>query len=336
MQSKKKPIVVVGSINADFVVTAEKIPSPGETLKGNDFQVHFGGKGANQAVAVGRLQHPVEMIGMVGTDQFGPLLREGLRAAGVGIQAVESVEGPSGVATISVAHTGENAIIIVPGANGKVTPDFLDKHRQLIRNAGVVLTQLEIPIETVEHLVHLCEQHHVPIILDPAPARILPASVLKRVQWFTPNETEAGFYLQHAKGLAAAEPEQIAIALHDLGLRAVALKLGSKGVLLSNSGRVHRVSGFKVDAVDTTAAGDAFNGAFATGLMSGMPEAEAATFACGAAALSVMRQGAQASLPTLQQVQAFLTANPPDARDSSVRGGLPAHERQETPRLFRV
>lgn len=309
MEPNKKPIVVVGSINADFVVTALRIPSPGETLAGKDFQVHFGGKGANQAVAIGRLQYPVEMIGMVGTDQFGPMLREGLRASGVGVEAVESVEGSSGVAAISVADSGENAILVVPGANGKLTPDVLERHRELIRHSGMVLTQLEIPIETIEHLARLCEEYNVPLMLDPAPARLLSAQVLKRVRWFTPNETEAAFYAQHANGRATSEPEQIAVALHNLGLRSVVLKLGAKGVLLSGGRKTHRVEGFQVEPLDTTAAGDAFNGAFATGLMLGMAEPEAATFACGAAAVSVTRQGAQTSLPSLQEVQQLLNRN---------------------------
>jgi ribokinase len=303
----KKPIVVVGSINIDFVVTAERVPSPGETLTGENFQVHFGGKGANQAVAVGRLGYPVEMIGMVGSDLFGAQLRDGLRAGGVGVDAVETTEGSSGVATISVARSGENAIIVVPGANASVTPDYLDRHKDVIRSAGLVLTQFEIPMETVSHLAGMCESWEVPLVLDPAPARDVPVDLLKRVQWFTPNQTEAAFYAQQIDPrLDRAQPAQIASALRGTGVRAVALKLGPAGVLLHDGELPEIVRGFPVDAVDTTAAGDAFNGAFATGLMLGLSKIGAARFACGAAAISVTRQGAQPSLPVLQEVEELI------------------------------
>lgn len=303
----KKPIVVVGSINIDFVVTAERIPNPGETLTGEEFQVHFGGKGANQAVAVGRLGYPVEMIGMVGSDLFGAQLRDGLRVAGVNVNAVETTEGSSGVATISVARSGENAIIVVPGANASVTPDYLDRQENVLRNAGLVLAQLEIPMETVSHLARMCERYGVPLVLDPAPARAVPVDVLERVQWFTPNQTEAAFYAQQIDpGLDGAQPAQIASALRETGVRSVALKLGPAGVLLHDGEPPQIVRGFPVSAVDTTAAGDAFNGAFATGLMLGMSTIGAARFACGAAAISVTRQGAQPSLPVRHEVEELI------------------------------
>lgn len=307
MSSPKKPVVVVGSINMDFVVQADRIPRPGETLTGEDFQVHFGGKGANQASAVGRLGYPVEMVGMVGADLFGPQLRDGLRAAGVGVDAVETANCSSGVATITVAKSGENSIVVVPGANARVTPEFLDRHRDLIRNAGLVLTQLEIPLETVSHLARICEQYGVALILDPAPARNLPPDVPERVAWFTPNEVEASFFARQIdENLAHAEPEEIAGAIRNAGVASVILKLGPRGVLLDDDGQSQVVPGFSVTAVDTTAAGDAFNGAFAVGLMTGMTPVEAARFACGAAAVSVTRAGAQPSLPTHDEVQELL------------------------------
>lgn len=301
-----KPIVVVGSINIDFAVTAERIPVLGETVGGTAFQIHPGGKGANQAVAAARLGYPVEMIGKVGSDMFGERLRAGLRDAGAGTTGVGTAEGPSGVAVITVSPTGENTIVIAPGANASVTPEYVEGHSALLRGAGMVLTQLEVPLETVEFLASFCEQYHVPLMLDPAPAQRLPSGILRRVRWFTPNETEAAFY---AEGSGAGEnPSQLASAFFKTGVGGVVLKMGARGVLLAtedNSGL--RVPPFAVRAVDTTAAGDAFNGAFAVGLMLGMEAGGAARFACAAAAVSVTRCGAQPSMPTREEVEELLT-----------------------------
>lgn len=308
MSSVQKPIVVVGSINVDFVATATKIPVAGETITGQDFQLHFGGKGANQAVAVARLGYPVEMIGMVGADSFGSQARTGLQQAGVGVGAVQSVEGSSGVATITVSQAGENAIVVIPGANAQVTPEYLDQHQELIRGAGVVLAQLEIPMTTIAHLAELCHRNGIQLILDPAPAAPISPEILSRVGWFTPNETEAEFFAgQIDPDLASASPERVARAFVDAGADAVALKRGSRGVMLLVDGRApEMLPAPQVDAVDTTAAGDAFNGAFATGLMLGMDPYEAGRFACAAAAISVTRRGAQPSMPVRAEVEGLL------------------------------
>src|SRR6185312_1403505 len=169
-----KLIIVVGSINLDLVARAPRIPVAGETIIGQDFQTFFGGKGANQAVAAARLGAKVGMIGQLGSDAFASQLRSGLQQAGVDAAAVGETAGPSGVALISTDKDGENSIIVVPGANGHVTPAFLAKHSDLIRNAAAVLAQLEIPLETVMRLAELTTQYEVPFILDPAPARALP------------------------------------------------------------------------------------------------------------------------------------------------------------------
>lgn len=307
MSSEQKPIVVVGSINVDFVATAPRIPVAGETITGENFQLHFGGKGANQAVAVARLGHPVQMIGMVGSDSFGAQVRAGLQQAGVGVDAVHTVEDSSGIAAITVSNAGENTIVVVPGANAHVTPEYLDRHRDVIRGAGMVLAQLEVPMATIEHLAELCRQYEVPLILDPAPAVPLSPEILSRIGWFTPNETEAEFFAgQIDPVLSGALPERVARAFVDAGVGAVALKRGPQGVLLLVDGSSKMIPAPQVDAVDTTAAGDAFNGAFATGLMLGMNPYEAGRFACGAAAISVTRRGAQPSMPARAEVDDLL------------------------------
>ncbi len=308
----QKPVVVVGSINLDLVANAEHIPSAGETVHGSNFQMHPGGKGANQAVAVARLGYPVQMIGKVGSDALGEQLRNQLQAAGVGLEGVSMVDGPSGVAMIVVANHGENCIVVTPGANAHVTRDYVDRYRHLIREAGVVLTQLEIPAETVEHVAELCFEYRVPLILDPAPARSLPANLLQRISWFTPNETEAAFYAaQNGNGVHYASPDvletrALAQRLLALGPHRVLLKMGSRGAYLATKGMEEQFDAIAVDAIDTTAAGDAFNGAFAVGLLLGKNPFESIRFAVAAAALSVTRAGAQSSMPDLEEVQRLL------------------------------
>ena len=307
MTASQKPIVVIGSINIDLVVTAPCIPVAGETMRGYEFQRHFGGKGANQAVAVAHLGYPVEMIGRIGSDSVGEEARSRLKQAEVGVEAVEVAEGSSGVASITVSKDGQNAIVVVPGANAQVTPEYLERHRERIESAGMVLAQLEIPMRTVEHLAELCDRAGIPLILDPAPARALPAAVLSRVAWFTPNETEAAFYAKGIDSVAtAAEPSKLASAFLQMGPAGVALKRGKRGVILASSASVELLRANSVEAIDTTGAGDAFNGAFATGLMLEMEPAQAARFACAAAAISVTRRGAQSSMPTREEVARLL------------------------------
>ena len=305
---KQKPIVVVGSINTDLVVTSAKIPSSGETVLGSDFQIHPGGKGANQAVAIARLGYPVQLIGRLGRDTFGTGLRSLLQAAGVDCSLVATCEGSSGVAVILVSEQGENCIVVAPGANAKVTPEDLDANSDAIRTAGMVLTQLEIPLATVEHLAHLCRREGVPLMLDPAPARPLPREVIRSSVWFTPNESEAEFYAAGTgrKAGRSSAPE-IACSILAQGAGGVILKMGSRGAYLSTGPQeAYSVPAFPVSAVDTTAAGDAFNGAFATALMLGKSPLESARFAAAVAGISVTRPGAQTSLPTMPEVQEFL------------------------------
>ena len=306
--SRPKPVVVVGSINTDLVSFTERIPRVGETVLGKDFQILAGGKGANQAVAVARLEYPVCMIGRVGTDSFGRDATRHLADAGVDTTCVRTSEGSSGVAAISVSEAGENSIVVTPGANWLVRPSDIDENLAVIRDAGIVLTQLEIPIETVEYLAQICAREDIPFMLDPAPARDLSGAVFKNVSWFTPNQTEAGFFAEK-NGKASHDLSDLANELLTKDMRGVVMKLGSEGALICRDGLKVVMPAFPVNAVDTTAAGDAFNGGFAVGLMRGMTPQESGRFASAVAAISVTRRGAQNSMPTSNEVEAFLAAH---------------------------
>ena len=302
----RKPIVVVGSINLDLVVGADRIPRVGETVTGKTFHTYFGGKGANQAVAAARLDYPVAMIGCVGTDSFGVQLRQGLTDARVDTTGVRAVSGSSGVALITTSSQGENNIVVVPGANACLDPTLLEKQASWLEQAGILLTQLEIPLETVEYLAQFAERKNIPLMLDPAPARDLPKSLLRRVSWITPNETEIQELLRSS--IASCEDYcKAAECLLACGPKNVLLKMGSHGALVAQQGGLRKiVPAFPVNPVDTTAAGDAFNGGFAVGLMKGMSAIESASFASAVAAISVTRPGAQPSMPALKEVEQFI------------------------------
>jgi ribokinase len=303
-----KPIVVVGSINLDLVAATERIPTPGETVAGLSFRTFPGGKGANQAVAAARLGGSVSMIGKLGDDAFGVQLRNSLEESKVNTEAVEVASGSSGVALITTDPNGENAITVVAGTNAYVSPADLDANLALLRSAGILLTQLEIPLETVEYLSAIAIKERVPLVLDPAPARFLPPAFLSRVEWLTPNETETCILTGREPGELSDESiDDAANALLDRGCRNVILKLGDRGCFLALSdGTRQLLPAFAVKVVDTTAAGDAFNGAFAVALMNGQGPLESALWASAVAAISVTRPGAQASMPTSFEVDRFL------------------------------
>jgi ribokinase len=302
MSKSHQPLVIVGSATMDLVTRTPRIPSTGQTLIGTAFETTPGGKGANQAVAAARLGYPVDMVAMVGNDVYGPAIVENLAHSGVRTDAITVVPGSSGLAPMFVADSGENSIVVVPGANGKMTPANVDRHASLIRSAGMVLCQLEVPMETVSHVLALCATAGVPVMLDPAPAAPLPDAVWTQIAWFTPNETEAAFYLDGGQS-----PEETASHLLGRGLRAVVLKRGAEGAYIATAdGKSGWVAPFSVDAIDTVAAGDCFNGAFAVGLLEGLDPLAAARFANAAAALCVTRKGAQASMPSRAEVEAFL------------------------------
>jgi ribokinase len=303
----QKPIVVVGSINLDLVVGAERIPQVGETIIGNSFNTFYGGKGANQAVAAAKLGYPVAMVGNVGSDAFGTQLRNGLKDAGVDTAYVSTIEGPSGVALITTGRRGENNIVVVPGANGQFTPELLEQAAPLLQRSGFLLAQLEIPMETVEYLAQFAERHNIPLMLDPAPAHQLSEKLLRRLTWITPNETEAKELLKAEIRSGDEDSYAAADRLLASGVKNVLLKLGSNGcVIAQGTLPKERIPAFSVDAVDTTAAGDAFNAGFAVGLMRGSTVVSSAVFASAVAAISVTRPGAQPSMPTGDEVARFL------------------------------
>jgi ribokinase len=275
---------------------------------GTDFHVHPGGKGANQAVAVARLGYPVQLIGRLGNDEFGSQLRSHLEGAGVDIAGVATSDGTSGVAVIVVSEKGENSIIVTPGANSKVTPQDIETNIDSIRNAGMVLAQLEIPIETVDYLATVCAREGVTLILDPAPAMDLPPSIFKRIAWLTPNESEAAFYIEgNVPGSDGHLPDEVAKELLSRGGHGVVLKLGERGAFLASKDIPGvLIPAFRLRAVDTTAAGDAFNGGFATGLMLGKSPSGSVRFANAVAGISVTRQGAQPSMPSMNEVEKLL------------------------------
>jgi ribokinase len=303
-----KRLLVVGSINLDLVSVAPRIPVTGETLFATSFATYPGGKGANQAFAAARLGTTVSMIGKVGNDGFGAELWANLQSEGVDTTAVEVAATSSGIAQIITTDNGENVIVVSSGANAHVSPRDLEKHLDLIRSSSMILAQLEIPLETVECLGALAHKEGIPLILDPAPARQLPSSLLKCVEWLTPNESETCSLLGlKAQGVSPYSMEEVAGMLLEGGSRNALLKLGKRGCYVASAGgRRIFLPAYAVDAIDTTAAGDAFNAAFASALLEGHDPVRSASWASAVAAISVTRRGAQPSMPTRPEVQVFL------------------------------
>ena len=294
-------ILVVGSANMDLVAFASRLPLPGETLLGGAFQSFAGGKGGNQAVAAARAGGKVAFLGRVGNDLFGTRLRGGLEEDGVDTRFLGTVDGASGVAII-MSGGGNNMIVVAPGANDAVTADVIDRHAF----AGIrfVLAQLETPLDGVIAAARLARADGAAFILDPAPARALPGELLSMVDWLTPNESEACGLL----GLKSlSDPVTMARQLKALGPRGVVLKLGGQGVVVLGEDDVPlMIPARKVMVADTTAAGDAFNGAFAVGLSEGRSPQEAARFAVAAAGISVTRQGAQPAMARRAEIDAVM------------------------------
>jgi len=296
-------ILVVGSANMDLVAFADRLPGPGETLLGGAFQSFAGGKGGNQAVAAARAGGKVAFLGRIGTDIFGARLRKGLQDNGVDTRLLGEVDGASGVAII-MSGGGNNMIVVAPGANDAVTAKVIDSHAF----AGIrfVLAQLETPLDGVVEAARLARAQGATFILDPAPARTLPKELLGMVDWLTPNESEACILLGLKK---LGEPALMARQLKALGPRGVLLKLGGEGVvLLGDDDRVVAIPAHKVAVADTTAAGDAFNGAFAVALSEGKTPEQAARFAGAAAAISVTRHGAQPAMASRNEIDALLAS----------------------------
>ena len=304
-------IAVVGSLNMDFVVQVKRLPAPGETVLGGDFQMIPGGKGANQACAAGKLgtgSTRTRMIGRVGYDMFADHLKASLAAAGVDVSAVHATRSqPTGVALIWVEKSGQNSIVVAAGANLALAASEVEAMRSVFRGAAFVLFQLETPLDTVAAALRLAREEGARTILDPAPAQALPADLLAEVDILTPNESEACLLLgRPADRVGADEAPELARALLAKGPKQVILKLGEAGCLFFDGEQPIASPGFPVDATDTTAAGDTFNGALAVALAEGRTTEEALRFANAAAALSVTRLGAQASIPTRKETDDYL------------------------------
>lgn len=295
-------IVVVGSINMDLVTLAPRFPGPGETLLGTRFFTTHGGKGANQAVAAARLGAQVTLVGALGHDAFGDQLHAGLAREGIDLTHVARfVDAGSGTASITVAAS-DNAIIVVPGANARVTPAQVEAARGAIAGADAVLVQLEIPLETVAATLRLGRKENVPVLLNPAPAQPLPADWLALAAAVTPNQHELATALGAGAGTDFRELMRACPC-------PVVLTRGGEGAWWRDAAQPEpqHQPGFAVDVVDTTGAGDTFNGALAVFLHEGM--AAAARKACAAAALSVTRLGAQGGMPTARELDRFLAAH---------------------------
>lgn len=299
-------VVVVGSLNMDLVTRASRLPRAGETLVGQTFTTVPGGKGANQAVASARLGADVSMIGCVGTDAYGIQLRDALLVEGIDCRAVSTVEGSSGVALIVVDDTSQNAIVIVAGSNGELTPASLQAFDTVLQAANVIVCQLEVPMATVGYALKRGRELGKTVILNPAPASApLPAEWYASIDYLIPNESEAGAL----SGVTVDSLDSARLAatrLIQAGAGKVIITLGPQGVLFSDGLVFEHLVAPKVKAVDTTAAGDTFVGGFAAALANGESEAEAIRFGQVAAALSVTRAGAQPSIPTLRDVQGFV------------------------------
>ncbi|MGF6399629.1 ribokinase [Pseudomonas frederiksbergensis] len=298
-------VVVIGSLNMDLVTRAPRLPRGGETLIGESFATVSGGKGANQAVAAARLGAQVSMVGCVGNDAYGEALRGALLAEQIDCQAVSTVEDSSGVALIVVDDNSQNAIVIVAGANGALTPEVIDRFDAVLQAADVIICQLEVPDATVGHALKRGRELGKTVILNPAPAsRPLPADWYAAIDYLIPNESEASA-LSGLPVDSLSTAETAAARLIAMGTGKVIITLGSQGSLFADGKRIEHFPAAKVKAVDTTAAGDTFVGGFAAALAAGKSEADAIRFGQVAAALSVTRAGAQPSIPTLSDVQAF-------------------------------
>jgi len=298
-------IVVIGSLNMDLVVQAPRAPEAGETLRGTDFRTIPGGKGANQAAAAGKLGGKVAMVGRVGGDAFGPALIDNLAHQGVDGSYVQlDSDVATGVALIVVDESGENRILIVAGANGRVSKEDVDRAEKLFSQAKILILQLEIPLDVVQYAIERARRYPIKIILNPAPASSLSPALLGSVDCLVPNETEAKL-LTGINVHDVSSAEKAAQQLLSYGVSEVIVTLGEKGALLVTKGGTTHVAARKVKAVDTTAAGDAFIGGLAVSLVKGLPLVEAVRYATCAGTLAVTKFGAQTSLPTAAETQAF-------------------------------
>ncbi|WP_245595981.1 ribokinase [Paenibacillus taiwanensis] len=323
--TRRRPrITVIGSLNMDLVTVTDIIPQAGETVQGLKFGTFCGGKGANQAVAAARLGAEVHMIGCVGNDSFGAEMLRNLQREGINCEGVSAISNvSSGIAAITIAD-GDNRIIVVPGANEAVTNELVTQHSSLIAESDLVVLQLEIPLESVRTAIDIANRHHIPVMLNPAPAVQLDPPLLDKISWVTPNEHELELMLgapatvqtQLDKDQSTLSEDQFVHTddlyygmLQQLPGKVIMTK-GSEGAYwCSADGTVYHSPGRKVEVADTTGAGDTFNGALAVALAEKRSTDQAIAWAVAAGALSVTRFGAQSGMPTREQLDNWLTSN---------------------------
>lgn len=285
-------ITVIGSINMDIVVKTDIFPKQGETVLGNLFTTIPGGKGANQAVAAARLGSPVQMIGAVGEDSFGKELYSNLKNENIDVEAIAKTTNSTGIANI-LLHDSDNRIIVVPGANFDVTKEVVDANLERIKKSSLVMMQLEIPVETIEYVLDLCQQLNIPVLLNPAPAGNFKKEWIEKVTYLTPNETECEYLFgADVEAILSKYPNKMIVTL------------GGDGAAFHNGEKIVKITGYKTTPVDTTGAGDTFNGAFAHAIISGYSIDKAVQFANIAASLSVEKFGAQGGMPSNEAVLA--------------------------------
>lgn len=296
-----KKIVVIGSLNMDLITQTEKLPVMGETINGVAFKTVCGGKGGNQACAAAKLGGNVAMLGCVGEDVFGQELRRSLENVGVDCSRIRVCEGmESGTASITV-YQGDNSIIIIPGANGAVSIEYIEENLSFIKEADFIVLQLEIPLETVEYIISYAAKENIPVMLNPAPAKKMPDEIFRRTAYMIVNETECEFYT----GVSIRTIEEAKEGLLQLkakGVRNVIVTLGSQGAVFNCGDEIFHEPAKKVTAVDSTAAGDTFTAAIVVSLLEGNTMQEAIKFATKASAIVVTRMGAQTSIPSREEL----------------------------------
>lgn len=301
-----KNLTVLGSINANHVISVPYFAKPGETLTGHSYHIAYGGKGANQAVAAARLGAEVSFIGCIGNDDIGRAMKSAFAQDGINTNPIKTIDSEmTGIAMIQVAESGENSIVISAGANGHLDEAVVAEYQAEIAQAECLLMQLETPLPAIIQAAKIAKEKGTKVILNPAPAQALPYELLSLLDMITPNETEAEI-LTGVKVIDESSAQQAAQVFHQKGIEKVLITLGSKGVFVSENGVGQIVAGFRVKAVDTTAAGDTFNGALVTAMLEDKPLNEAILFAHASAAISVTRKGAQPSIPTRQEALEFL------------------------------
>lgn len=299
-----KKIVVIGSLNMDIVLETPRMPQIGETIAGSNISFVPGGKGANQAYAIGKLGGDVAMIGAVGADSSGEALLSNLQSAGVKTEGIEVIDGvPTGQAYIMVDENGDNSIILIAGTNGKVTKEIIQNHMDIIESCDIIVMQMEIPVEVICYVKTLAKQLGKIVILDPAPAKAdFPDELWKDVDYIKPNETELGI-LTHQSIDSVESAKEGAEKMLEKGVKHVLVSLGSEGCLFVTREETHFYPAHKVKAVDTTAAGDSFTAAFALAISQGKSHEEAIAFGQKVAAIVVTRKGAQTSIPTMGEIE---------------------------------